>query len=312
MISPRSMVELDDLDIQILADLGSPTAPQWNVRESYANLARRLGVDEETVRLRVKRARERGYMPAWRIKINPHVIGRRSAGFDLIAPAGSTKAEAIARLRGFDGVVLIIDFRDGGLAVILWYREEEALERFRRLTIRVCGGAPRAVWRSTIAKPDVTLRTSDWRILDVMKDDARMDLRDVATTLATTVRTVQRRLKAMTAGRAIMLEGTPDVSKVGGLICDFLVESPEEGRKRRADNQVPYEIRRIGASDTSPPHHSVFGVACENPFQADAVLSKLMELYQVETVRMGIVREFVPVSGWLADEIQARSRPIRG
>ena len=306
------MPELDDLDIQILADLGSPSSPQWNVRESYANLARRLGVDEETVRLRVKRARDRGYMPAWRIKINPHLIGCRSAGFDLIAPSGPTKTEAIARLRDFDGVVLIVDFRDGGLEVLLWYREDEALARFHRLATRVCGAAPRAVWKSTVEAPDVKLRSSDWRILDVMKDDARMDLRAVATRLGTTVRTVQRRLKAMTAGRAIMLEGTPDVSRIGGVVCDFLVECSDEGRKRQADIQVPYEIRRIGASDTSPPNHSVFGVACENPTHADSVLSKLRELYQVETIRMGIVREFVPVPEWLAEEIKSRSSPARG
>lgn len=305
------MAELDELDIQILGDLGSPASPQWNVRESYADLARRLGVDEETVRLRVIRARERGYMPTWRIKVNPHLLGRTPAGFDLAAPSGPARGDAIARLERLDGVVLLVDFRDEGLLALVWCRDPGELGRLRALLTEICQRAPRTVWTSRVDQPTVRLGSRDWRILEVMRDDARMDLRDVAASLETTVRTVQRRLKAMTEGRAIMLEGTPDVTKVGGVICDYLVECPEESSKRRADAQVPYEVRKIGLSDTSPPNHSVFGVACENLAQADEVLGKLKVLYGVETVRMGVVRRFIPVDAWLAREIRARGHPLR-
>jgi hypothetical protein len=37
----------DELDVRILKDFGSPSWPQWNVRESYEKVADRIGVDEE-------------------------------------------------------------------------------------------------------------------------------------------------------------------------------------------------------------------------------------------------------------------------
>jgi len=54
----------DDLDVRIIKELASPASPQWNVKQTYSNIARRLGVDEETVRRRLKRAEERGVIPA--------------------------------------------------------------------------------------------------------------------------------------------------------------------------------------------------------------------------------------------------------
>lgn len=302
------MDELDELDVQILADLGSPSAPQWNVRTSFADLARRLGVDEETVRLRVKRARERGYMPPWRIRVNPHLLGHRPAGIDLEVGSAIPKSRAVAQLRLVEGVVLIVDYRGSGLMVLLWYPTEEALDRSRRLVESICGAPSRAVWKGVLPEPGLQLRPVDWRILNVMKDDARMDLKEVAAALGVTLRTVQRRLRAMTEGRAIMLEGTPDVPKVGGVICDYLVHCPDPDAKRAADGLVPFTLQRIGATDTSPEDYSIIGVSCANPAQADEAHAKLKALYAVDQVRMGIVREFVPVTEWLAEQIRARAR----
>lgn len=300
---------MDDLDIQILADLGSPSLPQWNVRRSYAELAKRLGVNQETVRLRVKRARDRGYMPTWRIRFNPRLIGYRPAGADLSVAHGIAKATAISRLRLVPGVVLIVDFRDEGVLVVFWYEEDEGLDRTCRSMGSICGAPPRAVWKSRVPEPTRRLRPMDWRILEVMKDDARMPLKHVAASLGFTVRTVQRRLSSMAAGRAIMLEGTPKVARMGGLVCDFRISVTDRRRKQAADAEVPHVLRRIGMIDTSPENHSLIGVACANFTEVDAVHAKLRELYATDNIRLGVVRDFFPVGEWLAGEIRTRARP---
>lgn len=302
------MERLDDLDIQILADWGSPSFPQWNVRRSYAELATKLGVNQETVRLRVKRARDRGYMPTWRIRFNPRLIGHRPAGVDLSVAPGVTKSRAIAQLRLVPGVVLLVDFRDEGILVILWYEDDEGLAQTCRLIGSICGTTPRAVWKSRVPEPSAKLRPMDWRILQEMRDDARMPLKKVAAALGLNVRMVQRRLFSMAAGRAIMLEGTPNVAKIGGLVCDFLVSTPDPRRKQAGDAEVPHIIRRLGMTDTSSETHSLIGVACENFTEVDEVYAKLKQAYGTDNVRLGIVREFVPVGEWLAGEIRKLAR----
>jgi len=52
---------MDTLDAGILRELTGPEgAYLWNARQSYSVVARSLGVDEETVRRRIRRAERRG------------------------------------------------------------------------------------------------------------------------------------------------------------------------------------------------------------------------------------------------------------
>ena len=60
------MHHADDLDVRIIKELGGSNPSQWNVRQSYSNIAERLGIDEETVRRRLKRAERLGSLPGWK------------------------------------------------------------------------------------------------------------------------------------------------------------------------------------------------------------------------------------------------------
>jgi DNA-binding Lrp family transcriptional regulator len=97
---PSAMHRLDDLDVRIIKELGS----QWNVRETYSNIAKRIGVDEETVWRRLKRAEELGSLPGWKMMINPHLIGYDAASLDLEVEDEENKHRAIAEIRKVDGV----------------------------------------------------------------------------------------------------------------------------------------------------------------------------------------------------------------
>ena len=82
-LSNNGLLNPDDLDFRIIREIGGSRPIQWNVRESYSNIARKLGVDEETVRMRVNRARESGFLPELRMMVNPLLINCREANLDL-------------------------------------------------------------------------------------------------------------------------------------------------------------------------------------------------------------------------------------
>jgi len=108
------MHRLDDLDIRIFKELGSPSSPQWNVRETYSNIARRIGVDEETVRRRLKRAQKLGSVPGWRMMVNPHLLGCEAACLDLEVEDEEAKDKTVSEVSKIDGVIKILDFRGKG------------------------------------------------------------------------------------------------------------------------------------------------------------------------------------------------------
>ncbi|HZW56029.1 MAG TPA: Lrp/AsnC family transcriptional regulator [Nitrososphaerales archaeon] len=302
------MLHLDDLDVKIIRELGSPSSPQWNLRESYANISRKLGVDEETVRLRVKRVKERGFLPAWRLMVNPNLLNLRAVTVELdVDGAEEGKEKAISQLELVDGVTKIIDFNGKGLLVTVYSEKKdddgELLSRRIRLIESICGSQKLTMFESRFPRPDVRMRKIDWQIVGALREDARQDLEDVAVSLRVSARTVQRRLSAMREGKAVYLSGAPNVGAAGGLMCCFLVFSPDRMKKRAVDHAIHSDFNRIGTLDTSPEEYSVFGRHCENLADADNVLEKLRAIDGVQNTRMHIMKKLILVQDWLWHEI---------
>lgn len=300
------MLNLDDLDFRIIRELGGSSSPQWNVRESYSNIAKKVGVDEETVRMRVKRARERGFLPAWRVMVNPLLIGCREANLDLEVKDEEHKTDAISKIKDVDGVHAIIDFRGKEIVLQFYYRDDESLAEKVRLVESICGSEKMALWNNPFLTPDASLKTLDWKIIDAMREDAWRDLDEVSKSLGVSSRTVQRRLTALVEGKAVYLSRPPNANVVGGLMCNFYVFCPDPNKKRTVDYQIHSTFTRIGASETSHEQFSNFGISCENFADADRVVEKMKAIDGVETVRMRVIKDIYTSQDWIKGQIAAQ------
>ncbi len=303
------MHRLDDLDVRIIKELGSPGSPQWNVRETYSNIGRRIGVDEETVRRRLKRAEAMGSLPGWKMMINPHLLGCRAAGVDIEVRDEEKKDEAVAAILRVDGVVKALDFRGKGLQVTLFYPDDDALKGKTEVIRSICGGAEPTVWEIRFPSPSTRMKGIDWRIVDAMLDDARRSLESVSGSVGVSVRTVERRLTALANGRAVYLQGTPNFRRFAGLSCVFLVHCPYGKKKGAVDNLVLSKVQRTELSNTCSDEYSTLVMLFDNLFEADDALAWIRGLDGVERVSMGIMRELFVEQGWLRDEIGKRIAP---
>ncbi len=292
--------------MRIMRELDSPRSPQWNVRVSYAEISRRLGVDEETVRLRVKRARERGAFPVWRLMVNPRLLGREAVTLELEVDDESRKAAVVSQIRRLDGVIKIHDYRGKGLQVTVYSEEGEALSRKVQLIESICGSARSALWTSKFPRPDVQMTRTDWRIVNALREDASKDVSEVAATLGISVRSVQRRLLKMRQGKAVFLSGAPNVGAVVGLVCCFVVFCPDGHAKTSVDAVLRSDFSRLGHIDSSPKEYSVLGMPCENPAEADKTLKRLKGIEGVQAAEMRIMKEAILVQDWLKTEIERR------
>jgi DNA-binding Lrp family transcriptional regulator len=304
--SQQQTSQLDELDIAIFRELGNPGSPQWNVRESFAHISRKLGVDEETIRLRVSRAKKRGLLPQWQMIVNPHLLGCEAASLATDVADEGKKSKAVSQIGLVEGVIKMLDLRGRGLMITMYYENDDSLSRKVKLIESLCESPPSALWKSVFPQSNIRMKKMDWRIVYAMREDARKDLNKVASQLVLSTRTIQRRLSVMSKGRAIYLLGAPPIGRVRGLICKFLVFCSNNQKKRAADRAVA-SIGRVGFSDTSPEQYTNLGLACHNLAEADSITRKLKDLYDVQTVKMDIVNEFITVREWLDNEIRVRS-----
>ena len=69
------MADSDNLYFKILRELVSSPGLRKSGRESYVELAKKLGVDDQTVRSTLGRMQKSGFLKTWSASLNPHVFG---------------------------------------------------------------------------------------------------------------------------------------------------------------------------------------------------------------------------------------------
>ena len=300
------MHRLDDLDVRIIKELASPSSPQWNIRQTYSNIAKKLGVDEETVRRRLKRAEARGVVPGWRMMVNPHLLGCECASLDLEVGDQEEKHRAIYEIKLVDGTIKILDFRGRGLQVTLYHENVESLRRKTELIASICRSSKPTVWELNFPQTNVRITRTDWQIVDALLDDARKSLETVSKSIGISVRTVERRMASLRGGYAVYLQGAPNFKMFAGLSCVFLVFCPDAKRKGSVDRTILSKIHRTELANTGSRRYSTFVTAFDNLSEADDTVEWITNLDGVKNVKMSIMKELIIVQDWLKDEIRRR------
>ena len=300
---------MDDLDVRIFRELGSPNSRQWNVRETYSGIAKRIGVDEETVRRRVKRAERLGSVTGWKMVPNPHLIGCECVCMDLGVKVEENKEHVISKLKQINGMIKILDFRGIGLQLTVYYPNETELKDMTDQVWSVCDlkNDP-TVWK--VSFPSLNYYKSksiDWMIIREMLEDARKSIDPVSKSIGVSVRTVSRRFTSMIEERAVYLQGTPNFENFSGLSCVFLVFCPDLAKKRSADQAVLDKMPRIEIFNTSSEKYSTFVTIFDNLAQSDEFVKFVEALDGVKSVKMGIMKELIVIQSWLRDQITKRT-----
>src|SRR5579872_491306 len=213
-----------DVQTQVLKELTSPASFQWNARESYAKIAKKLGIDAETVRLAVKRAKDSGFVEQWRILLNPSLVGQKSGAMQLEV-GDYSKQDAISEIKLVDGVVLIFNFHGRALRIIFNYESEQSLERKLKLfrSICRCKEEDSFHWITPPLPCKAKPKILDWQILRAISKDPRRNLNDVSRETGVSTRTINRRLNAMIEGKTFYLVPVRNVKKSSGVLANFMI-----------------------------------------------------------------------------------------
>ncbi len=288
-----------DLDIRILKELTSPGSFQWNFRESYSVMARRIGADEETVRTTLKRSIDLGLVLSWRLIINPEILGCKLAGMQLDLDDASRKPRVIEEIRLVDGVVTIFDFHGTSLRVVLYFEDDASLNRRAALIKSICGSkGEMPIWITNLPHCKLRLRAIDWRILASVMHNPRMDSLTVAKLTGASSRTVNRRLRLMTEEKVAYLIPVRNVKKSKGTISSFLITCSENGR-REIDAYMKSKPGRIDFVLDSMKDFFILTLVTDNPSEANGLRDELEALEGVRNVKMGLLNEFIFVDSWL-------------
>jgi DNA-binding Lrp family transcriptional regulator len=275
------------------------------VRRSYVDVARKLGVDEETVRNRLKTMKEMGLLRGWRLILNANLLDMNSSNVLLEFPTADAKEEVISRMRKVPGVVLIQDFYGEALQVAIFTREDEdpgrALTFSQGIDAKVVTS-----WRVRLPSSEHRPKEIDWRIIGMMLRDADRKLPEIASGVKASTRTVKRRVNMMMASSVFFMQPLLDLKKAMGVTpCHLLIKcAPSE--KRRIDDLVASKFERIVFRLTNSDTHSIFVILCMNIGEMKEVLGWARSQKGVELARTDIMEQQEYVHEWLEREVHDR------
>ena len=297
------MHQPDELDNRIMREIGSPRIVQWDIRESYASIAKRVGVDEETIRKRIKRMEREGLIMGWRVMINPSLIGRSYVAIDTAVREVGKKADVISRLKRIDGVVAFMDFEGSGMLIFIYSGRGDALGLDARRIAQVCGEEASVVEPLGIPPCELKLSVTDWGIIWSIRNDPRKNHSQIAEDVHVSTRTVNRRLEALTENGAFFLIGVPDLRKSFGVSANFLIQCMEGHSSSSIAEMVASRFDNVVFGGPFSSSLVSYNIVFDNLIKAREAADWIKGVGGVAKVRLGIMEDMVFVADWLDDQI---------
>ena len=207
-------------------------------RKSYEAIAKCVGVDEETVRNRVKGYHRTGFIKDWRTILNPTVnqVGEVALWIDVNPP--TSKDDVIEKIRSMPGVIGIGHYYGTLLAIALRYHNENAVRRQIELIRRVAEVDTVVVAKVPFPRCLISLGKTDWGILRAIQRDPRKPFTAIASEVGVSSRTVKRRMQRMIDDLAIF--GFPSLNPraAEGAIMATLLVTYAAKEKREVDEKI--------------------------------------------------------------------------
>ncbi len=296
------MWQPDQLQLAIMRELaGSSYA--WGARSSYTDIAERLGVDEETVRNRLRRMQEYGLLRGWRVMVNPVLFGREASIFQLELDEEERKDNVIPQLKLLEGIVLINNFYGKSLQVALYHEGEDGLAKGAEAIRSTGGGRTTLSWKMNLPDCDQRMTRTDWEIVGLLLKDAEKKPSEVAHELRISTRTAKRRMDKLRGSLAFFVQPVLDLRKARGASCHLVVVCSRD-KKRTVDKLIVSKFDRIVYRYTDSNTHSIFTIPSANVAECQEISKWVRNQDGVELVKSDIYQEQIPVYEWLEKEVK--------
>ncbi|MFQ5999114.1 MAG: hypothetical protein ACE5KO_07405, partial [Candidatus Bathyarchaeia archaeon] len=116
-------------------------------------------------------------------------------------------------------------------------------------------------------------------------------------------RTVMRKTQRLVESNALILDPIVDLKKIIGIPCQLVLFCPDAKKKRAVDGQLLSRLKVVFVL-LELKQHSMIGLYYHNITEAEESYRWVTKLDGVETARMYLTQEQIPVHEWLNDQIQ--------
>ncbi len=252
----------------------------FSTREvSPSEVASKLRLDKKTVRLRIKRMEDTGFIKYYQAAPDLALFGLKSQGlyrFDAMNIA--TKYGVMEHTRSLPGVVEVFDYLGPTVSVsIAGASQIRVLELAdgiaTRFELNKLSLGDRSIGEQRL-RPD----RLDWQIISKLRYDARCTSKQVADALSITPRMAGYRIDKLLDSGAVFLRAVINTQKQEGLVFYELGISIDEQRRsiilRQLEEKFQAKLWSMGLSSPGLLLVNLFGFTLAEPEEAAMQLAK--------------------------------------
>jgi len=306
---------LDELDVRILRELlqGQATSPlDPDFRKSFGAIGRKLGVDRDTVRNRIRRFHTSGFIRGWRTIVNPNLFHGGECAIWLHVPPTRVE-DFLEKARLMPGVLMLVRYHGPLICLIFRYYEEGAARKQMELMRKIAGADRIRAAHIPFPPCNIALSRSDRSILRALYADPRRRLTEIAGELGVSTRTVRRKLERLAGESAFFAFPALDPKALQGTVMAQLhVASPVERRRDAAEKIAatlePYlwHVFFTEPFDRSAVTTCVYNLAVPNVAKGREALRRAMEAPGVLEARLELCEDFETLFDIFDEEMENR------
>jgi len=249
---------LDGKDIRIFSeiafrDLSYRATTQRHV--SPSEVGKKLGLDEKTVRARIKKMEEDGFIKYYQAMPSLALFGSAFIGlFRFEAMNITTKRKLLQSFQQISHVVEAMDYVGPTISVVISGETEKgvllsAAEIARRFELTNLSLGARAV-----RNPGIHIDSLDWQLIQKLRYDARMPATEIAKSLGITPRMAEYRIGKLLDQGALLIRAVIDPQKQSGVVFYEMEVSVEEGMRSKIIDALHERQGEKLLSASSPSH----------------------------------------------------------
>ena len=299
---------MDSLDVRIIQEmLGSKaTSPvDSNVRKSLSSIARKLKVDENTIKNRIESLKRSGFLRGWWVGINPILIGQKMAQIWFDVKSQSAKQDVIKKVSLIPGVAVIKNLFGNSLCVAFYHDSEQTLNKTVELISSIAGSSFATIAREPFPSCNIRVTLDDLRILKSLQKDPLKSYTDIAKHLGLSVKTIKRRLTRLAEGDALYIIAELDPKFLsGGIVCGLLVFYNGSGPSDLVEEIVSFLGDKLIFANSDDPHHGYFAFIITNLVSAQQTLDWALGHKGISSGRIDIVQEVISLYSVYEEQLQ--------
>ncbi len=209
-------------------------------RPSSKGIGEKLGLDERTVRLRIRKMEREGFIRYYQAIPNLRLLGQPLAYLCNFQTTDiTTKHRAIAMIREADDIIDIADYLGESFGVtISAASEEDAQQTIAKLSRKI--GTPRfgLLPPRQFPSPMRTLGKLDWELVKSLRYDALKTTREVARETGSTHRMADYAIGRLFESQALFTRAIINAKDSKGIIFYSLNLNVEDGKQQRITNDL--------------------------------------------------------------------------